>query len=267
MNEQQPHGEGRQDPRDPTSLPLFTAPSASRERPGRVRSTFSLKEDNTADSNRFGPSRIHSLGAPGTARDSALVQEQVTGPGQGIDWGLVAAFRSQASEQLSAAVGQGGVSGIEEQRALGQAIIVELLQSEAAEAMSAGRASFSMVQQEQMAAAIFDALFGLGRLQPLVDDESVENIEIYGCDNVLLEHSDGTLTEGPAVAESDEELVEFLTFLGSRSGTGRPFSQAQPRLHMRLEGGARLAATAWVTPSPAACLLDTSDSADDRTRV
>ena len=29
------------------------------------------------------------------------------------------------------------------------------------------------------------------------------------------------------------------------------FSQAQPRLHMRLDGGARLAATAWVTPRPA----------------
>ena len=31
-----------------------------------------------------------------------------------------------------------------------------------------------------MAAAIFDALFGLGRLQPLVDDPDVENIEITG---------------------------------------------------------------------------------------
>ena len=30
----------------------------------------------------------------------------------------------------------------------------------------------------------------------------------------------------------------------------RPFSAAQPRLHLRLDGGARLAAAAWVTPRP-----------------
>ncbi|PWJ23252.1 Flp pilus assembly CpaF family ATPase [Branchiibius hedensis] len=101
-----------------------------------------------------------------------------------------------------------------------------------------------------MAEAIFNAVFGLGRFQPLVDDETVENIEVYGNDNVLLEHSDGTIQQGPNVAEDDDELLEFISFLGSKSGSGRPFSEAQPRLHMRLEGGARLAATAWVTPRP-----------------
>ena len=30
----------------------------------------------------------------------------------------------------------------------------------------------------------------------------------------------------------------------------RGFSEAQPRLHLRLDGGARLAAAAWVTPRP-----------------
>src|SRR5665647_2452486 len=62
----------------------------------------------------------------------------------------------------------------------------------------------------------------------------------------------GTLRPGPAVAETDEELIDFLGFLASRSEVNaRPFSEAQPRLHMRLDGGARLAATAWVTPRPA----------------
>ncbi|WP_243763437.1 CpaF family protein [Allobranchiibius sp. CTAmp26] len=171
-------------------------------------------------------------------------------PRDGIDWGLVAAFRSQASDQLSAAVGQDRSLDPPAQQELGRSIILELLSSAAADAVSAGRESWPVSQQAGMADAVFNALFGLGRFQPLVDDETIENIEVYGNDNVLLEHSDGTLRDGPNVAEDDQELLEFISFLGSKSGNGRPFSEAQPRLHLRLDGGARLAATAWVTPRP-----------------
>ena len=102
-----------------------------------------------------------------------------------------------------------------------------------------------------MAAAVENALFGLGRLQPLVDDDRVENIIITGHDRVTLELTDGRLIPGPAVADSDQELIDFLVFLASRSEVNaRPFSEAQPRLHLRLDGGARLAAAAWVTPRP-----------------
>ena len=98
---------------------------------------------------------------------------------------------------------------------------------------------------------MFDALFGLGRLQPLVDDDRVENIIITGHDTVRLELTDGTIIPGDPVADSDQELIEFLVFLASRSEVNaRPFSAAQPRLHLRLDGGARLAAAAWVTPRP-----------------
>jgi Flp pilus assembly CpaF family ATPase len=35
-----------------------------------------------------------------------------------------------------------------------------------------------------MARALFDSLFGLGRLQAQVDDDAIENIEVYGHDRV-----------------------------------------------------------------------------------
>ena len=44
-----------------------------------------------------------------------------------------------------------------------------------------------------MVAAVSNALFGLGRFQPLVDDPRVENIECYGADDVWLTLSDGSL--------------------------------------------------------------------------
>src|SRR3546814_9921014 len=57
--------------------------------------------------------------------------------------------------------------------------------------------------------------------------------------------------QGPAVADSNSELIEFLSFLASRSeANAREFSEANPILDMRLDGGSRLAASAWVCPRP-----------------
>jgi pilus assembly protein CpaF len=102
-----------------------------------------------------------------------------------------------------------------------------------------------------LGAAIFDSLFGLGRLQPLIDLPDVENIEITGHDKVLLLLADGRREVGPPVADSDEELVDFLSFLAAQRGGGeRAFSSANPVLHLNLGGRARLAAIMEVSPRP-----------------
>lgn len=169
-----------------------------------------------------------------------------------VDWGLVSTLRSQASERLSQAVAaERGRLDKTSQEELGRAIVLDLIESSMAEAVNSGTAAWSATEQAALARAVFDSLFRLGRLQPLVDDDRVENIIIAGHDNVRLELIDGTLLHGPDVADSDEELVDFLVFLASRSEVNaRSFSSAQPRLHLRLDGGARLAAAAWVTPRP-----------------
>lgn len=169
-----------------------------------------------------------------------------------VDWHLVAALRSQASEQLSQTVAaERGRLDRSAQEELGRSIVLDLVESAMAEAVNAGAAAWSPAHQDGLARAVYDALFRLGRLQPLVDDDRVENIVIAGHDRVMLELIDGSLIDGPAVADSDEELVDFLVFLASRSEVNaRSFSEAQPRLHLRLDGGARLAAAAWVTPRP-----------------
>lgn len=235
------------EPADPTSLPLFTGDSdmGSPARPGRIRSNFSMGHGAPRE-----PTHLHAVGSDDADGMMPAAGASPTHEPDGIDWGLVAAFRSQASDQLSAAMGEDHTLTETDQAQLGRAIIIELLQSEVAEAVSAGREAWSLEQQQAMADAVFNALFGLGRFQPLLDDEMVENIEVYGYDNVLLEYSDGRIVDAPPVAESDEELIEFLGFLGSKYGAGRPFSEAQPRLHMRLGKTARLAAMGWVVPRP-----------------
>ena len=173
--------------------------------------------------------------------------------GEVVDWSLVAAFRAQASEQLTRVFGEDRTHVSRElQEEQGRAIVIEMLESAAADLVMAGKPGWSPGLQAALVQAVFDSLFRLGRLQPLVEDDRVENILIDGCDRVWLGLVDGSTVRGPAVADSDQELIDFLAFLASRSEVNaRPFSEAQPSLHLRLDGGYRLAATAWVTPRPA----------------
>jgi pilus assembly protein CpaF len=236
---------------DPADLPLFTQLLSTR--PGRVRSTFSMRNDPVASREDL----TEAVSPPDTFRVTTAPQ----GWGQpraarrlriGTDWALVARLRTQASERLSASLGEEpGHLNRDAQQELGRSIIIDLLQTEAQQHLSAGNGSWSTSEQHAVAKAVFDALFGLGRLQPLVDDDRIENIIITGHDTVRLELTDGTIIPGEPVADSDSELIEFLVFLASRSElNARPFSPAQPRLHLRLDGGCRLAAAAWVTSRP-----------------
>ncbi len=75
------------------------------------------------------------------------------------------------------------------------------------EEVAAGRTPPSHDDEEaELAEGIHAALFGVGRLQPLLDDPEVENIDINGCDNVFVGYADGREERCPPVAETDEEL-------------------------------------------------------------
>jgi Flp pilus assembly CpaF family ATPase len=188
--------------------------------------------------------------APAEQRPASLSASELVG--ENIDWGLVRSFRKQAAEILSNELRDRSV-GAEREREIGREIITRLLADHVDAQVRGGGGSglFTASEQDRMARALFDSLFGLGRLQALVDDDTVENIEVYGHDRVTLVYAGGLITPGPAVADSDDELIEQLQFLAGRAGvTGRPFSPADPQLDLRLHGGHRLAASAWTTPRP-----------------
>jgi Flp pilus assembly CpaF family ATPase len=133
----------------------------------------------------------------------------------------------------------------------GKDLIVELIGEHVADQVAAGRSRLTAPEQHALARAVFDMLFRLGRLQPLIEDDRIENILIFGHDRVFLELTDGALVKASAVADSDEELIEFISFLASRSeANARTFSESSPELHLRLDDGSRLTAIAWVTQRP-----------------
>ena len=105
--------------------------------------------------------------------------------------------------------------------------------------------SYSHRERASLLQAVQDSIFGLGRLQPLLDDDSIENIEIRGHDRVIVERTGGRLEMVDPIADSDEQLLDDLTYLASNGHDGhtRDFSYASPTMHMRLPDGSRLAAS------------------------
>ncbi len=106
--------------------------------------------------------------------------------------------------------------------------------------------------EERMAQSILDALFGMGRLQALIDDPSIENIDINGCDGVWVTFADGSKQRMTPIADNDDELVDLVRSAAGRFGLSeRRFDLARPELDLRLPGGSRLSAVMAVTERPA----------------
>ncbi|WP_336921814.1 CpaF family protein [Aquipuribacter sp. SD81] len=197
--------------------------------------------------------RATSPSATDVASPAPDVPSAPTGADDAPGWDVVRELREQASTRLAARLRAESGLGAEDRRALGRAVVEELLTERDRAATFDGRRASTPEQRRALAKALDDALFGLGRLQPLVDDPGIENIEITGHDRVVVERVGGVLEKVPAVADSDAELVDYLQFLASRASESndRPFSSAHPRLHLNLPGSrARLAAIGWVTPRP-----------------
>jgi Flp pilus assembly CpaF family ATPase len=140
----------------------------------------------------------------------------------------------------------------EDERQFARAVIGQVLEAHARAEIAAGRTAPSPDQDQELADGIHAALFGVGRLQPLLDDPMVENIDINGCDQVFVGYADGREALMPPVAESDDELVELVQILGAYSGlSSRPFDTSNPQLDLRLPDGSRLSAVMGVTDRPA----------------
>lgn len=224
---------------DLAAVPLFAQLGGDEQiapaRGGRVRSDFSLPRAaalHVVTSERGNPSS-------GQRRHSAS---------DAIDWEQAATLRALASKRLTERL-EGDSTDEETRRQLGRDVILGVVRETTEARFSLEGQAWTAEEQRAMAKAVFDLMFGLGRLQPLVDREDVEDIMVVGHDRVFLNLVDGRKVPGPPVAASDHELVLLLQDLASRADPPRVFSEANPALHLNLEG-ARLAAVMSVTQRP-----------------
>ena len=168
-----------------------------------------------------------------------------------VDVATVRDIRRTVAEALATRLQADAVPDPAARRELARSLLASELSARARARVQSGLDPWPVETEMAVAAAVMAALFGLGRLQPLVDDPLVENIEVDGCDSVWISYADGRDRRGEPVADSDAELIELLQLLAARTGADeRTFTSAHPSLHLRLEDGSRLAAMAWTTPRP-----------------
>ncbi|MDQ1249788.1 MAG: hypothetical protein QG597_4164 [Actinomycetota bacterium] len=168
-----------------------------------------------------------------------------------VDYTLVRRLRLEVAHLMAENLQSMPALDVHAQRELCRRLLREPLADAAHDHVLRGGQPWTRRVEEALGDAVMAALFGMGRLQQLLDDPEVENIELNGCDRVWVCYADGTEVQTGAVADSDEELIEQLQLIATRSGTGeRSFTSSTPMLDARLEDGSRLAAMAWTTPRP-----------------
>ena len=144
-----------------------------------------------------------------------------------------------------------GVLGVGDEQALGRQLISEALERRARYALTDGTPVMSPEDEDELARATFDALFRLNRLQRLLDDPEIENINANGCDVVWVRYADGRRERVGPIAESNEELIDMLRTAAARMGIGeRRFDLGSPSLSLSMPDGSRLFALMALAAQP-----------------
>jgi pilus assembly protein CpaF len=154
------------------------------------------------------------------------------------------------SEHLRDLDGDGALS-VEDERALTRSLIAAELEDLAETAYREGGRPLEPELEGEVSEAVFARLWGLGRLQPYVDDPELANIHVNGYDNVWLVYRDGTKVEGDPVANSDQDLIEVIATAARRWGRSeKRWDRVSWELHLQLPGGERLHAVMGLTGRP-----------------
>lgn len=167
-----------------------------------------------------------------------------TGSDDAVDRALVDRLRREVGDELHRRVADhGGVLDVEDRRMLARALIGDRLRDQTA-------APLTDEAHDAVTVAVLDELFGLGRLQRLIDDPDVTDIAVNGCDTVWVTYRGGAKHSAPPVAGSDAELVELIQAAARRGRSEARWDPGAPMLDLQLPSGDRLNAIAWVAGRP-----------------
>ncbi|MFM9071238.1 MAG: CpaF family protein [Acidimicrobiaceae bacterium] len=130
------------------------------------------------------------------------------------------------------------------------AVHAELLRL-AATRRAEGKSVLTIFDEAAISSAAIAQVLGLGRLQPLLEDDEISDIHVRGSCRVWVKLRNGQRETRDPIVDTDEELVELVRRAATRlSRQERRFDAGTPELNMQLPDGSRLFATMNVSLRP-----------------
>lgn len=94
-------------------------------------------------------------------------------------------------------------------------------------------------------------VLGLGKLEPLLEDDEISDIHVRGNRPVWVKTRNGERVEHSPIVATDGELIELIRRIASRMGhREQRFDPAHPELNLQLPDGSRLFAAMEISAHP-----------------
>jgi pilus assembly protein CpaF len=136
----------------------------------------------------------------------------------------------------------------DQRKALARVILDEAAQAHSEAELMANRMLVAKDAEQRVITEVINEVFGMAGLQPLLDDPSVETINVNRFDRVFVQYHDGRRAQVSPVAGSNDELTNLVRMLAARaSSEERRFDRGAPAVNLQLPGGERLFAVMALT--------------------
>ena len=129
----------------------------------------------------------------------------------------------------------------EDRRAVVERLVDDWLEAEARRRVESGAAELGLEDEQRIAALVREGTSSTGKLHRFLTDPSLSDVHVNGSLNTMLvDRSTGTKHEDRSPFATEDEAAEWVSQIVALHGRGRRFDANQPRVNMRLPGGARM---------------------------
>lgn len=237
-------------PADLSSIPMFAprAATPSQEQNSRAAEHLFTAANPQPEPTPVVAPALQESAPPAIATSRArsrTVEAAFRGQGS-IPWDVVSQLRDEVAQPMTEYLEENPAAPDEDIEAFTRRYTNDLIMSRVLSSTRQGGQTWSAELQEDIADAVLNSIFRLGRIQPLVEIEGIENIDIVGYDNVWITVAGQPRKRYPhPVARDNADLQSAINFIAThRRGGSRSFNSTNPSLHLDLPGSARLAANA-----------------------
>lgn len=142
------------------------------------------------------------------------------------------------------------VANDEEERALARNAARDLLGGEAS-GDGWGSRPLEDTELKKIIEDAVSAVLGMGRLEPILEDDSITDVHVRGCSPVWVKRANGTREMLDPVVDSDSELIALIRRISTRLARREtPFDAAHPEVNLQLPDGSRMFAAMDVSQRP-----------------